>query len=61
MYRMLSRTPFRLLTIAVALVAISALTLSAQDPPHRGRKYKPPPPTSRIEVTVLRDMRFQAH
>ena len=26
-----------------------------QDSAHRGRKYKPPPPTSRIEVTVLRD------
>jgi hypothetical protein len=52
---MLYRTPFRFLTIAVALLAISGMTLGAQDPPHRGRKYKPPPPTSRIEVTVLRD------
>jgi hypothetical protein len=52
---MLSRTSFRRLTIAVALLAISGMTLVAQDPPHRGRKYKPPPPTSRIEVTVLRD------
>ncbi len=48
-------TPFRLLTVAVALVAICGMTLAAQDPPRRGRKYKPPPPTSRIEVTVLRD------
>ncbi len=52
---MLYRTPSRFLTIAVALLAISGMTLGAQDPPHRGRKYKPPPPTSRIEVTVLRD------
>ena len=52
---MLYRTSFRLLTIAVALVAISGISLSAQDSPHRGRKYKPPPPTSRIEVTVVRD------
>jgi hypothetical protein len=49
------RTPFRLLTVAIALAVISLGTLSAQDPPKRGRKYKPPPPTSRIEVTVLRD------
>ena len=52
---MLSRTSFRRLTIAVALLVISAVSLAAQDPPRRGRKYKPPPPTSRIEVTVLRD------
>jgi hypothetical protein len=52
---MLSRTRFRFLTIAVALLAISGMSLGAQDPPRRGRKYKPPPPTSRIEVTVLRD------
>ncbi len=52
---MLSRTSFRLLTIAVALLAIFGMSLGAQDPPRRGRKYKPPPPTSRIEVTVIRD------
>jgi hypothetical protein len=34
---------------------IAGLTLSAQDSGHRGRKYKAPPPTSRIEVTVVRD------
>ncbi len=52
---MLSCSSFRSLTIAVALVAVSGISLSAQDSAHRGRKYKPPPPTSRIEVTVLRD------
>ena len=52
---MLSRASFRFSAVAVALFAISALTLGAQDPPHRGRKYKPPPPTSRIAVTVVRD------
>src|SRR5579863_2459772 len=46
---------FRSLTVAVALVALSGLSLSAQESSHRGRKYKPPPPTSRIEVTVVRD------
>lgn len=53
---MLPRTSFRLLTVSVALVAISCMSLAAQDPPRRGRKYKPPPPTSRIEVTVVRDV-----
>lgn len=52
---MLSCSSFRSLTIAIALVAVSGISLSAQDSAHRGRKYKPPPPTSRIEVTVLRD------
>jgi hypothetical protein len=27
----------------------------AQDSSHRGRKYKAPPPTSKIEISVLRD------
>ena len=32
------------------------LTLFAQDSTtHRGRKYKAPPPTSRVEVTILRN------
>jgi hypothetical protein len=53
---MLSCSSFRSLTIAVALVAVSGISLSAQDSAHRGRKYKPPPPTSHIEVTVLRDI-----
>lgn len=53
---MLSRVSLRFLAVAVALAAISSMTLAAQDPPHRGRKYKPPPPTSRIEVTVVRDV-----
>lgn len=41
--------------IAAALLALGGISLSAQDSAHRGRKYKPPPPTSKIEVTVLRD------
>ncbi len=52
---MLSWSSFRSLSVAVALVAATGISLSAQDSAHRGRKYKPPPPTSRIEVTVLRD------
>ena len=42
-----------------AVVALCALILSleafAQSPNRRGRKYKPPPPTAKIEVSVLRD------
>jgi len=49
------RKSLRLLTVAVTLVAASGISLSAQDSAHRGRKYKPPPPTSKVEVTVLRD------
>jgi hypothetical protein len=49
------RHQLRFLTVAVVLVAASTIGLSAQDSAHRGRKYKPPPPTSKIEVTVLRD------
>jgi hypothetical protein len=41
--------------MALALVVVAGISLSAQDSAHRGRKYKPPPPTSRIEVTVVRD------
>lgn len=52
---MLFRHSLRLLTVAVTLVAASGISLSAQSSAHRGRKYKPPPPTSKIEVTVLRD------
>lgn len=49
------RQPFRFLTTAVALLVVSSISLSAQETAHRGRKYKPPPPTSKIQVTVLRD------
>lgn len=52
---MLSSHSIRSLSVALALVAVAGISLSAQDSAHRGRKYKPPPPTSRIEVTVLRD------
>jgi hypothetical protein len=53
---MLSWSSFRSLSIAVTLIAVAGIGLSAQDAARRGRKYKPPPPTSRIEVTVLRDV-----
>jgi len=45
----------RILTTAAALLTVGSLSLAAQDDSsHRGRKYKSPPPTSRIEVTVVR-------
>ena len=34
---------------------MATVSLSAQEKTRRGRKYKPPPPTSKVEVTVLRD------
>jgi hypothetical protein len=49
-----SRHP-RFLTFAAACLTIGCISLSAQDSTHRGRKYKAPPPTSKVEVTVLRD------
>lgn len=44
-------------TIFVAgfALAIGSLSLSAQDDAHRPRKFKVPPPSSRIEITVLRE------
>ncbi|MFZ0396249.1 MAG: hypothetical protein WCF17_12430 [Terracidiphilus sp.] len=38
--------------LALFLVGLAPVA-SAQDSNQRGRKYKPPPPTARIEVTVL--------
>lgn len=52
---MLFRHSLRFLTVAVTLVAASSISLSAQDSSHRGRKYKPPPPTSKVEIRVVRD------
>lgn len=51
---MLSSQKNRFFPLAVALLTIGSAFLSAQDSSHRGRKYKAPPPTSRVEVTVLR-------
>jgi len=51
---MLSRRFHRNLTTAVAFLAMAGVSLSAQDKTRRGRKYKPPPPTAKIEVTVVR-------
>lgn len=54
---MISMTRRSLLSFSVLLalfgLALGIFTLSAQDTSKRGRKYKAPPPTARIEVTVL--------
>ncbi len=39
--------------VAATLALAATLSLSAQDT-HRGRKYKEPPATSRVDVTILR-------
>ena len=47
------------LGIVVAVLGLVLASLSAgaqQKPSNRGRKYKAPPPTARIEVTVVRDV-----
>ena len=46
---------FALFVAAFGLIG-TLLAASAQDAPRRGRKYKSPPPTARIEVTILRDV-----
>jgi hypothetical protein len=43
-----------LLLAALSLVAAVAVSAQDSDTSHRGRKYKAPPPTSHVEVTVLR-------
>ncbi len=50
------RSLFRLCVVIAGfgLAASSLATGAQQDTTRRGRKYKPPPPTARIEVTILR-------
>ena len=48
--------PFRFaLVLAVFGMVAGTFAAGAQESAKRGRKYKAPPPTSKIEVTVLRD------
>jgi hypothetical protein len=47
---------FRRFSNSAAILGLAiGISLSAQDSGHRGRKYKAPPPTSRIDVTILRN------
>jgi hypothetical protein len=43
-----------ILLAALSLVLVSHAFAQDSDTSKRGRKYKPPPPTSHVEVTVLR-------
>jgi hypothetical protein len=53
---MFCRTFLRLSVLVAGLtLAFTSLHAGGQDNPRRGRKYKIPPPSSRIEVTVVRD------
>ena len=55
-FHMLRRSLFRLsIVMAFAGLVVFSLVAGAQNS-KRGRKYKAPPPTARIEVTVLRDV-----
>jgi hypothetical protein len=51
MYR---RTCFSICAVLVFCGVFLGVASFGQDSTHRGRKYKAPPPTSKIEVTVLR-------
>src|ERR1035438_106172 len=57
MVPMQRRSFFRLtLFVAAFGLIVTLLAASAQDAPRRGRKYKSPPPTAKIEVTILKDV-----
>jgi hypothetical protein len=53
---MLRRSLFFLVFVAVSGLFVLSLAAGAQEKANRGRKYKSPPPTAHIEVTVLRDV-----
>jgi hypothetical protein len=55
---MMRSSLFRLSIVvtALGLVLTSLTAVSQQKPSSRGRKFKAPPPTARIEVTVVRDV-----
>ena len=49
------RTLLRLSVVLAGFgLAVSSLSANAENANKRGRKYKAPPPTARIEVTILR-------
>lgn len=52
---MISRRFTRYSAVVVALLVMASMSLCAQEKARRGRKYKPPPPTSKVQVTVVRD------
>lgn len=48
------RSASRLVWFAGVFGLAASVALLAQDSSHRGRKYKAPPPTSHVDVTILR-------
>jgi len=54
----LRRSLFPLIVVVAGfgLVASSLVASGQDDTSKRGRKYKSPPPTARIEVTILKDI-----
>ncbi|MGD0830861.1 MAG: carboxypeptidase-like regulatory domain-containing protein [Terracidiphilus sp.] len=51
------RLPILVASFILTLASLGAgLDAGAQDSSKRGRKYQPPPPTARVEVTVLKDV-----
>lgn len=48
------RSASRFVWLAGVFGLAASVALIAQDSSHRGRKYKAPPPTSHIDVTILR-------
>ena len=42
-------------SMAVLSMAFGLFSAAAQDSSRRGRKYKAPPPTAKVEISVLRD------
>jgi hypothetical protein len=53
----MSRSPYLRFAVIMASLglAIALSSANSQDNDKRGRKYKSPPPTSRIEVSIVRD------
>ena len=54
--RSCSQLRLRVVVASLCLVLCSLAAIAQQKPSIRGRKYKAPPPTARIEVTILRDV-----
>jgi hypothetical protein len=46
----------RSLALVATLGLLASIAAHGQDTDRRGRKYKAPPPTARIEVTILKDV-----
>ena len=50
------RTLCRAVSLAAFVLLALTLAVAAQSADRRGRKYKSPPPTTKLEVTVVRDV-----